>query len=159
MGVVSMADTVSRSVVDAFCKAYAARDVDRIADFLHDDVEWTINGPVDYLRFCGTHRGKAAVLDLIKRQVPEVLRTFSFVPETVMVEGNQLAMLHRQSARRTDDSRVISYRVANFIRFHDGKVIKNLSLLDSFDVVEQVLGQPLAGQRVAMASGDNVVAL
>jgi ketosteroid isomerase-like protein len=159
MGVVSMADTVSRSVVDAFCKAYAARDVDRIADFLHDDVEWTINGPVDYLRFCGTHRGKAAVLDLIKRQVPEVLRTFSFVPETVMVEGNQLAMLHRQSARRTDDGRVISYRVANFIRFHDGKVIKNLSLLDSFDVVEQVLGQPLAGQRVAMASGDNVVAL
>jgi ketosteroid isomerase-like protein len=159
MGVVSMADTVSRSVVDAFCNAYAARDVDRIAGFLHDGVEWTINGPVDYLRFCGTHRGKAAVLDLIKRQVPEVLRTFSFVPETVMVEGNQLAMLHRQSARRTDDGRVISYRVANFIRFHDGKVIKNLSLLDSFDVVEQVLGQPLAGQRVAMASGDNVVAL
>ncbi len=154
-----MADTVSRSVVDAFCKAYAARDVDRIADFLHDDVEWTINGPVDYLRFCGTHRGKAAVLDLIKRQVPEVLRTFSFVPETVMVEGNQLAMLHRQSARRTDDGRVISYRVANFIRFHDGKVIKNLSLLDSFDVVEQVIGQPLAGQRVEMTAGDNVVAL
>jgi ketosteroid isomerase-like protein len=159
MGIASMSENVSRSVVDAFCKAYATRDADKIADFLHDDVEWTINGPVDFLHFCGTHHGKAAVIDLIKRKVPEVLRTFSFVPETVMVEGNQLAMLHRQSARRTDDGRVISYRVANFIRFHHGKVIKNLSLLDSFDAVEQVLGQPLAGQRIDMTAGDNVVAL
>jgi hypothetical protein len=29
------------------------------------------------------------------------------------------------------------------LRFRDGKVIENLSLLDSFDAVEQVLGHPL----------------
>src|SRR6185437_13438209 len=119
-----MAYTVPRSVVDSFCKVYAARDVEKIAAFLDDNVEWTISGPVDVLRFCGTHRGKAAVLDLIKRQVPEVLRTFSFVPETIMADGDRVAMLHRQSARRTDDGRVISYRVANFLRFHDGKVVE-----------------------------------
>jgi ketosteroid isomerase-like protein len=139
-----MAYAVPRAVVDAFYKVYAARDVDKIAEFLDDDVEWTISGPVDVLRFCGTHRGKVAVLDLIKRQVPQVLRVFSFVPDAILVEGDQVAMLNRLSARRTDDGRVISYRVANFMRFRDGKVVGNLSLLDSFDVVEQVLGHPLA---------------
>ena len=135
---------VPRAVVEAFYKAYAARDADKTAEFLHDDVEWTVSGPVDYLRFCGTHRGKAAVIDLIRRRVPEVLRVFSFVPDAILVDGDRVAMLNRQSAKRAVDGRVITYRVANFMRFRDGKVIENLSLLDSFDAVEQVLGRPLA---------------
>ena len=138
-----MAEPVPRAIVDAFYKVYATRDAERIAEFLHDDVEWTISGPIDYLRFCGMHRGKAAVLDLIKRQVPAVLRVFSFVPDSIVVDGDRAAMLSRQSAKRAVDGRVISYRVANFMRFRDGKVIENLSLLDSFDAVEQVLGHPL----------------
>lgn len=138
-----MTAPVPRAVVDAFYAAYAARDVVKVAPFLADDVQWTISGPVDYLRFCGTHRGKAAVLDLIGRQVPAVLRVFSFVPDSIVVDGDLVAILSRQSSRRAVDGRVISYRVANFMRFRDGKLIENLSLLDSFDAVEQVLGRPL----------------
>jgi ketosteroid isomerase-like protein len=137
-----MNNAVPRAVVEAFYAAYAARDVARIAPFLADDVQWTISGPVDYLRFCGTHRGKAAVLDLIEHQVPAVLRTFSFVPDSIVVDGEHVAFLSRQSSKRADDGRVISYRVANFLRFRDGQVVENLSLLDSFDAVEQVLGHP-----------------
>jgi ketosteroid isomerase-like protein len=135
-----MAYAVPRSVVDGFCKAYAVRDADKVAGFLDDDVDWTISGPVEYLQFCGTHRGKANVLDLMRRQIPAVLRTFSFLPESIIVDGDQVAMLHRQSSRRAVDDRVINYRVANFLRFRDDKVVQNLSLLDSFDAVEQVLG-------------------
>jgi ketosteroid isomerase-like protein len=131
-------------VVEAFYKVYAARDADKIAEFLDDAVEWTISGPVDFLPLCGTHRGKADVLDLIKRQIPQVLRTFSFVPDAILIDGDQVAMLNRQSAKRTADGRVISYRVANFIRFRDGKVVENVSLLDTFDAVEQVLGRAIA---------------
>lgn len=134
---------VSRSVVDAFVKAYATRDSKLVAAFIHDDVVWTISGPIDALPFCGTHRGKANVLDLIGRQVSAVFRVFSFVPDSVLIEGDRVAMLTRMSARRTADGRVISYLVANFFRFQDDKVIENLSLLDSFDAVEQVLGHPL----------------
>ena len=138
-----MSNAVPRAVVEAFYAAYATRDVVKIAPFLADDVQWTISGPVDYLGFCGTHRGKAAVLDLIGRQVPAVLRTFSFVPDSIVVDGEHVATLSRQSSKRTVDGRAISYRVANFLRFRDGQLVENLSLLDSFDVVEQVLGHPL----------------
>jgi ketosteroid isomerase-like protein len=138
-----MSYEVPRSVVEAFYQVYAARDADKVAQYLSDDVIWTISGPVDLLPFCGTHRGKAEVVDLIKRQVPRVLRTFSFVAEAILVQGDQAAMLSRQSARRTEDGRAISYRVANFMRFLDGKLVENLSLIDTFDAVEQVLGHQL----------------
>jgi ketosteroid isomerase-like protein len=154
-----MAYEVPRSVVKAFYEVYAARDIDKIAEFLHDDVEWTISGPVDLLPFCGTHRGKANVIDMIKRQVPQVLRTFSFVPEAITVQGDQAAMLSRQSARQTDDNRVISYRVANFMRFLDGKLVENLSLIDSFDAVEQVLGRPLSVKGGASSGGNRDLAV
>jgi ketosteroid isomerase-like protein len=147
--------SVPRSSVEAFYKVYAARDVEKIADFLHDDVEWTISGPVDLLPFCGTHRGKADVIDMIRRQVPMVLRTFSFVAEAIVTDGDQVAMLSRQSAKLTSDGRTISYRVANIMRFRDGKVIENLSLIDSFDAVEQVIGQPLTGRVRAAATASS----
>jgi ketosteroid isomerase-like protein len=136
-----MLSGLSHEFVEDFRKTYAARDIVKVASYLHDNVEWTISGPVEYLRFCGTHRGKDAVIDLLKHRIPAVLRTFRFEPESVVVDGNHVAMLHRQSSRRTIDGRVANYRVANFMQFEGGKLIKNVSLLDTFDAVEQLLGQ------------------
>jgi ketosteroid isomerase-like protein len=150
---------VPRSIVEAFYKVYAARDVAKIADYLDDDVEWVISGPVDLLPFCGAHRGKPAVIDLIGRQVPAVLRTFSFVPDAILVDGDRAAMLSRQAARHAADGRTISYRVANFMRFRGGKLVENLSLIDTFDAVEQVLGRPLAVPGSPRAGDGDLVAV
>jgi ketosteroid isomerase-like protein len=154
-----MSYEVPRSLVEAYYAVFATRDADKLAQYLHDDIEWTISGPVDYLAFCGTHRGKAAVIDLIKRQIPLVLRTHSFASEAVVVEGDQAAMLSRQSWRRTADDRAVSYRVANFVRFRDGKVIENISLIDTFDAVEQILGRPLDVRDAARIGKDGIVAV
>jgi ketosteroid isomerase-like protein len=137
-------EPVPRAVVEGFYADLAKCDMDALAPYLDDNVVWTISGPVDLLPFCGVHRGKANVLDMIGGQVPQVLQTFSFVPETFLVQGDRAAMLSRQSSRRTADGRTMSYRVANFMRFRASKLIDNLSLIDSFDAVEQALGHPLA---------------
>lgn len=142
---VPMSRAALEATFQAFFDAYAVRDAQKVAPFLHENVEWTVSGPVDVLPFCGVHRGRANVLDLIARQVPAVLRVFSFVPESTLFDGDQVAMLSRLSARRASDGRVISYRVANFFSFRDGKLAQNLSLLDSFDAVEQVIGHSLTG--------------
>jgi ketosteroid isomerase-like protein len=137
-----MSEPVTRALVEAFYKAYAERDADKIGQFLDDDVEWSISGPVDVLPFCGTRHGKAAVLDMVVRLIPEVFRVFSFVPDAMLLDGDQAATLSRLAAR-SGDGRVISYRLAHFVRFRAGKIIRNLSIIDSFDAVEQVLGHPL----------------
>jgi len=148
---------VPRSLVEAFYEVYAVRDAEKVAAFLHDDVVWTISGPVDVLSYCGTHRGKAVVKDVITRQVMTTFHTVKFTRESLLVDGDRVAMLNRRTAQRIADGRVISYRVANFLRFQDGKVIENLSLLDSFDAAEQILGYPLAVQQDRRADAGDVV--
>jgi ketosteroid isomerase-like protein len=83
-------------------------------------------------------------MEVIAGQVLKMFDVITFVAEAILVDGDRVAMLNRRTARRIDDGRMVSYRVANFMRFLDGKVIENLSLLDSFDAAEQVLGRPLA---------------
>jgi ketosteroid isomerase-like protein len=147
-----MGYSVPRAVVEAFYKAYAARDIERVAPFLDDGVSWTTSGPVDVLHFCGVRRGKAAVLDMMRRQVAEVFDIYSFVTDTMLIEGDRVATFNRLSARMGDEGRVISYRLAHFMRFRDGKVIENISLIDSFDAAEQVLGHLFADEQA-----DNLV--
>jgi len=150
---------VPRTVVDDFYKAYAKRDTKKLGAMLHDDVVWTISGPVEVLPYCGTHRSKATVLDLIIRVVPSIFRVISYVSEAMLVEGDRVAMLNRRSAQSNVDGKVISYRVANFMRFCDDKVVENLSLLDSFDAAEQVLGHPLTLHTRHVATQGNLVAV
>ena len=85
------------------------------------------------------------------------MRTYSFVPEAILVEGDRLAMLNRQSSRRASDGRAVSYRVANFMRFRDGKVVENISLIDTFDAVEQLLGCQLAVGDAPRTGADGLV--
>jgi ketosteroid isomerase-like protein len=149
-----MTQPVSRAVVEAFYEAYGARDLDCVAEFLADDVAWTVSGPVDVLWFCGTHRGKAAVLDMLGRRTRQLFEVIKSDLYTLLIDGDQVSALTRLTARRQDDGHTISYRLAHFMRFRDGKIVESLSLLDSFDAVEQVLGHPLATHEQGPAAGD-----
>ena len=149
----------TRDLVEAFYEAYTRRDSAAMAPYLADDVDWTVSGPVDVLPFCGHHRGKQAVLDLVDRGIPAVFKIFAIVLDRMLVEGEGATTLHRVSAN-TPDGRVISYRVVQFFQFRDGKLVENLTLIDSFDAVEQVLGHPLAlHEAPALAEGDELVAV
>ena len=150
-----MTEPVDRTVAEAFYEAYAARDIARLAPLLDDDVEWTVSGPVDVLPFCGPRRGKPAVLRLIGEVIPQVIDIFRYEPSAILIDGDQVATLNRLWGRHNEDGRVISYRSAHFMRFRDGRVIENLSLLDSFDAAEQVLGHSLtAGGDVPLGADD-----
>jgi ketosteroid isomerase-like protein len=158
--------SIPRHVVTEFYEAFVAactvRDLDRIAPFLHNDVEWIITGPVDVLSFCGTRRGKAAVLDLIARAGPAVLRVKDFARDELLVDGDRVAALIRVTGERRGTGAAISYRIAQFMRFHLHQVIQFHAVIDSFDAAEQVLGRPLdLGPRVQRngAATDDLVRL
>lgn len=154
-----MTYSVSRAVVDAFYEAYAAHDTERLTPLLHDDIEWVISGPVDVLSWCGTWRKKTEVLDLVDRIIPRLFRVVTFTRSSILMDGDQVATLNRLAARRNADGRMISFRLAHFMRFKDDKVIANLSLLDTFDAVEQMLGHPLAVHEPFRAQSGDLVAV
>lgn len=151
-----MTYSVSRAVVDAFYESYASQIPGRLEPFLADDTEWIISGPVDVLSWCGTRRGKAAVIDLVERVIPGLFNVVSFARSSILLDGDRVATLNRLTVRRHADGRVISYRLAHFIRFADDKVVSILSLIDSFDAVEQMLGHSLAVHAPCADTGDLV---
>ena len=138
-----MSSPVSRELVEAFYRAYTQHDADKVAEFLADDAVWSISGPIDVLPFCGLRQGKAAVIELIKRDLPALFAPVRFEQGAMLIDGERVASLFRLTARRRDDGRVISYRLAHFLRFRGDKIIENVSLIDSFNAVEQVIGHSL----------------
>jgi ketosteroid isomerase-like protein len=155
-----MAQVLTRSRVQEFYDVYSRRDFDRISDFLHDDVVWTVTGPVDLLAFCGTRNSKAEVIGMHKRVVPSIFRSRRFDVEQMIIEGDQVAVLAKLSGEKLD-GRVMSFRVAHFSTFRDGKVVRLRSVIDSFNAVEQTFGVHLevGDKRQSMPQNENVVAL
>jgi ketosteroid isomerase-like protein len=154
-----MAHTVTRQVVDAFYDAYTTGDRDKLAAILHDDIEWLISGPVAVLLYCGERHGKAQVLELACNILPGVLADLKVWHESVVISGDSVATLNRLTARRRSDGRQIGYRFAHFIRFQDGKVIETLSVIDTFDAAEQMLGHSLAVHDDGVPHAKNLVLL
>ena len=138
-----MTEPVPRAVVEGFYTPLAICDTQALAPYLDDSMVWTISGPIDILQFCGRHSGKTVVLKLPDRDISLLLEKRRLSPETMVIDGDRVAILGTLTARRRDVDHAIGYRVAQFFRFRDEKV-EYVSLIDSFDAVAQVLGHPLA---------------
>src|SRR5262245_17988641 len=142
-GASRMAARLHRSVAIAFYQAFASRDPAQISPYLAGDVDWMVVGPVALFHFCGQRHGKAAVLELFRRDGSETVKVTGFVPDVILVDKDRAAALGRVVGRQRETGRVISYRCANFTRFEDDKVVEFRSVIDSFDAAEQVLGHPI----------------
>jgi len=154
-----MIKPVPRSVVEGFYKALASSDFEMLDPYLHENVVWTINGPVDVLPFCGPRRGKELVLKLLKRDIPVFLEKRRLIPHAMLIDGDRVALFGKLMASRGDIGRQISYRIGQFARFENEKVVDYISIIDSFDAVEQVLGQQLAVPGGARAADAELIAI
>lgn len=64
--------------------------------------------------------------------------------------------LQKLTATKREDGHAISYRIAHFIKFREEKVIEYVSIIDSFDAVEQMLGYNLDAHDGYRVEGDIV---
>lgn len=151
-----MEDPVPRTVAEAFYHALSVCDMAALAKFLDDDVVWTISGPVDILPFCGQRVGKDLVMKLLGRDSPTLLSGRRFVAKTMLVDGDRAAVLGRLTATKRGSGQAISYRIAHFIQFRNEKVVEYVSIIDSFDAVEQLLGYNLDAYDGYRVEGDIV---
>jgi ketosteroid isomerase-like protein len=92
-------------------------------------VVWTISGPVNILPFCGQRVGKDAVMKLLVQESPAFLVDRRFVPNIMLVDGNNAAVLARLTATKREDGHAFSYRIAHFIKFREEKSSNTFRLL------------------------------
>jgi ketosteroid isomerase-like protein len=130
----------TRAIVKSFYEAYAAGDLDRVAALIHDDIEWIMYGPVQVFPFQGPRKGKAQVLDVLAA-IGKDYALERYVPDIIIVEGERAAVVSDAAFMQRATKRTLSIRLANFLRFSDGRLIEFREFTDTFDVVEQALGR------------------
>jgi ketosteroid isomerase-like protein len=126
----------------ALHRAINDRQFEELQTLIDEDVDWAIYGPIDMFPFLGARRGKAAVMEVI-RQVAENVRVHRFERETVMLGADSASSMLRYSLTSLDSNKPISLRLAHFAQFRHGRLRNIRVLLDSFDLVEQALGQSI----------------
>jgi len=152
---------VSHQRVRDFYEARTSRDPDLMAQFLHDDVEWTIAGPIDLIPYCGQYHGKEAALDALARVAPSVFRVTKVNLNEILIDGDRAATFSRLAAVLHGTDRTITYQRAEFFQFRDNKIIGYRAVFDSFDMAEQMLGHainrsPTNGPSDFATSGDRI---
>src|SRR5260370_34405125 len=131
----------------ALYRAINERQREDLEALIDDDVEWAIYGPIDMFPFLGARRGKPAVLEVIK-QIADNFRVHRFDREAVMLGADSAASMLRYSLSALDTNKPISLRVAHFAQFKAGRLASIRVLVDSFDLVEQVLGRDIHLPRI-----------
>jgi ketosteroid isomerase-like protein len=130
----------TRAVVTDLYAAYARRDFDRVAELIDDDVDWIIYSPVQVFPFAGHRRGKVAVLaalgDIAKEYMLE-----RYVPQVIIVEADRAAVLSDVAFKQRSTGRIVTFQLANFLRFRDGRLVEFREFANTFDLVEQALGR------------------
>jgi len=134
-----METQATRAAVGDLYDAYRLRDFERFATLIHDDIDWIIYGPVQVFPFEGPRHGRVAVLEALGDIAKEyALERYNL--ETIIVEGDRAAVMSDVAFQQRTTGRTLSFRIANFLRFQDGKLIEFREFTDSFDLVEQALG-------------------
>lgn len=137
-----MVESTTRATVRDLYEAYARRDFERVAALIHDDIDWVIYAPVQVFPFAGPRHGRAAVLKAMG-DIAEIYAVENYAPEVIIVEGERAAVMSDASFRQRATDRVLRFRIANFLRIKDGRVVEFREFLNSFDAVEQALGREL----------------
>jgi hypothetical protein len=71
-----------------------------------------------------------------------------FDRETIMLGVDSAASMLRYSLTALDSNKPISLRVAHFAQFKAGRLLSIRVLVDTFDLVEQVLGRDIHLPRI-----------
>ena len=132
----------------ALHRALNERQYEDIEALIDDEIDWAIYGPIDMFPFLGARRGKAAVLDVIRR-ISDNVRINRFDRESVLLGDDSAASMLRYSLTALDSNKPISLRLAHFAKFRDGRLVSLRVLVDTFDLVEQALGRPIHLPRLA----------
>jgi ketosteroid isomerase-like protein len=126
----------------ALHRAINDREFADLESLLDEDVEWTLYGPIDMFPFLGARRGRAAVMEVI-RQIADNVRVHRFERETVLLGDDSAASMLRYTLTSLESDKPVAVRIAHFAQFKDGRLRNIRALLDSFDLIEQVLGRPI----------------
>jgi uncharacterized protein len=133
-----MAEELHRRRVLNFLDAFYSGDIEGALDRCSDDVDFVAYAPVDILPHMGHRRGKAEV-----RQMWKIIHarysSMRYEVPIIVAEGDKVAVNIRVFFRKSNNGRIVQFDLAVFYTIRDGRIAQIREIIDSFDLVQQVL--------------------
>ncbi len=130
----------TRANVRQMYDAYAKGDAERFAAFLDDNLDWVIHAPIEVFSFAGQRKGKVAVLEALAG-IADDYELKKYDVQYMIVDGERAAVLSEVRFVQRSSGRMLAFRIADFVRFRNGKLVEFREFTDTFDVTQQALGR------------------
>jgi ketosteroid isomerase-like protein len=137
-----MDDRQTRQRVLDYLEAFYAGDVLRTLDCCDDEIDIITYAPVELFPHLGHKHGKAWVPEAIQTQKKRYLNR-KYEIKFMAVDGDKASTMLRLQMEKRNDRRIMRFDVAEFYTLRDGRIAEYRSFFDSFDLVQQLLGQDL----------------
>jgi uncharacterized protein len=139
----SMTGPLNRQHVLAFLDDLSAGDIAAALERCTDDVDFLTHAPIDILPHMGPRRGKADLGELW-RTVQSRYSSIRYEAPILLAEGDQVAAYLRVYFKKRSNERIVQFDEAVFYTFRDGRIAQIREIIDSFDLVQQVLERDLS---------------
>ena len=124
-------------VVELISNFYAG-DVEGALSLCSDEVDFFSNAPVDILPHLGHHHGKDDVRQMWKTVHERYSGMRNEMP-FIVAEDDKVAVHLRAFFVKRLNNRTVQFDVAGFFTLRDGKIVKIREIIDTFDLIQQVV--------------------
>ena len=144
-----MTEDLHRQRVLNFLEVYYSGDIEGALARCTEDIEFVANAPVDLLPHMGHRQGTEAMRQMWTTVHTRYSEMRCEVAMTV-AEGDRVAANIRVFFRKRSNQRMVQFDIAAFYSFRDGRIAQIREIIDTFDMVEQVLERDVS----AVLKGD-----
>jgi ketosteroid isomerase-like protein len=137
-----MVENLNRQRVLNFLELFYSGDIEGALARCSDDVEFFANAPVDVLPHMGHHHGKDEVRRMWQTVHTRYLSLRYDVP-IIVADAERVAANIRLFFRKSTNNRVVQFDLAAFYTLRDGRITHIREIMDTFDLVQQVLERDL----------------
>jgi len=138
-----MVENLNRQRVLNFLEVFYSGDIEDALARCSDDVEFFSNAPVDLLPHMGRHHGKAELREMWKTVHTRYYDMRYEVP-IVVADPERVAVNIRVFFKKSLNNRIVQFDLAAFYTLRDGRIAHIREIIDTFDLVQQVLERDLA---------------
>jgi uncharacterized protein len=138
-----MLENLNRQRMLNLLDTFYAGDIEGALARCTDDVDFIASAPIDILPHMGHRHGKAELGEMW-RTVHRRYSSMRYELPCSVAEGDKVAAHIRAFFCKRGNNRIVQFDMAVFYTFRDGRVAQIREILDSFDLVQQVLERDVA---------------
>jgi ketosteroid isomerase-like protein len=133
-----MTEESNRERVLDFLNVLYSGEVEAVLERCTDDIEFLANAPIELLPHMGHRRGKAELREMWNAVRARYSELRCEVP-ILVGDGDKVAAFIRVFFRKSINQRMVQFDIAGFYTVRDGKISQIREVIDTFDLVQQLL--------------------